>query len=220
MMPGTADPLIRYEGGPVAAIGRRDRGRNRLVRPDVDYWRGAMRCAGRPKVERFDPVRDSTSVTITHSTPADGGATGAPLDGRGRRPYLAWPAAGDGLPGAAGRRYGERVQRDEGDHGLFRFDGRGAVIASLLIANRGEIACRIIRTARRLGVRTVAVYSDADAKALHVREADEAVHIGPSPARESYLVGGQDHRRREGDGAEAIHPGYGFLSRMRISPRR
>ena len=60
---------------------------------------------------------------------------------------------------------------------------------SLLIANRGEIACRIIRTARRLGIRTVAVYSDADAKALHVREADEAVHIGPSPARESYLVG-------------------------------
>jgi len=63
------------------------------------------------------------------------------------------------------------------------------VIQSLLIANRGEIACRIIRTAREMGIRTVAVYSDADAKALHVREADEAVHIGPSPARESYLVG-------------------------------
>ena len=63
------------------------------------------------------------------------------------------------------------------------------MIKSLLIANRGEIACRIIRTARQLGIRTVAVYSDADAKALHVREADEAVHIGPSPARESYLVG-------------------------------
>ena len=63
------------------------------------------------------------------------------------------------------------------------------MIQSLLIANRGEIACRIIRTARRLGIRTVAVYSDADARALHVRQADEAVHIGPSPARESYLVG-------------------------------
>ena len=63
------------------------------------------------------------------------------------------------------------------------------MMKSLLIANRGEIACRIIRTARRLGIRTVAVYSDADAKALHVRQADEAVHIGPSPARESYLVG-------------------------------
>ena len=63
------------------------------------------------------------------------------------------------------------------------------MIISLLIANRGEIACRIIRTARRLGIRTVAVYSDADANALHVRQADEAVHIGPSPVRESYLVG-------------------------------
>ena len=63
------------------------------------------------------------------------------------------------------------------------------MISSLLIANRGEIACRIIRTARAMGVQTVAVYSDADAKALHVRMADEAVHIGPSAARESYLVG-------------------------------
>ena len=63
------------------------------------------------------------------------------------------------------------------------------MISSLLIANRGEIACRIIRTARRLGIRTVAVYSDADASALHVRQADQAVHIGAAPARESYLVG-------------------------------
>jgi 3-methylcrotonyl-CoA carboxylase alpha subunit len=86
------------------------------------------------------------------------------------------------------------------------------VIASLLIANRGEIACRIIRTARRLGIRTVAVYSDADAKALHVREADEAVHIGPSPARESYLVGDRIIAAAKETGAEAIHPGYGFLS--------
>ncbi len=86
------------------------------------------------------------------------------------------------------------------------------MIESLLIANRGEIACRIIRTARRLGVRTVAVYSDADAKALHVREADEAVHIGPSPARESYLVGEKIIAAARETGAEAIHPGYGFLS--------
>ncbi|WP_166036660.1 acetyl/propionyl/methylcrotonyl-CoA carboxylase subunit alpha [Sphingosinicella sp. YJ22] len=86
------------------------------------------------------------------------------------------------------------------------------MIASLLIANRGEIACRIIRTARRLGIRTVAVYSDADAKALHVREADEAVHIGPSPARESYLVGEKIIAAAKATGAEAIHPGYGFLS--------
>ncbi|MDK2761988.1 MAG: ATP-grasp domain-containing protein [Sphingopyxis sp.] len=86
------------------------------------------------------------------------------------------------------------------------------MIQSLLIANRGEIACRIIRTAREMGIRTVAVYSDADAKALHVREADEAVHIGPSPARASYLVGEQIIAAAKATGAEAIHPGYGFLS--------
>jgi len=86
------------------------------------------------------------------------------------------------------------------------------VITSLLIANRGEIACRVIRTARRLGIRTVAVYSDADAKALHVRMADEAVRIGPSPARESYLVGERIIEAAKATGAEAIHPGYGFLS--------
>ncbi len=86
------------------------------------------------------------------------------------------------------------------------------MIASLLIANRGEIACRIIRTARAMGIRTVAVYSDADAGALHVRQADEAVHIGPSPARESYLVGDKIIAAAIASGAEAIHPGYGFLS--------
>ena len=86
------------------------------------------------------------------------------------------------------------------------------MISSLLIANRGEIACRIIRTARELGVRTVAVYSDADAGALHVRMADEAVHIGPSAARESYLVGERIIAAAKESGAEAIHPGYGFLS--------
>ncbi|HEX6072670.1 MAG TPA: biotin carboxylase N-terminal domain-containing protein, partial [Sphingomicrobium sp.] len=86
------------------------------------------------------------------------------------------------------------------------------MITSLLIANRGEIACRVTRTARRLGIRTVAVYSDADAKALHVRMADEAVHIGPSPARESYLVGERIIEAAKATGAEAIHPGYGFLS--------
>ena len=86
------------------------------------------------------------------------------------------------------------------------------LIQSLLIANRGEIACRIIRTARQMGIRTVAVYSDADAKALHVQEADEAVHIGPSPARESYLVRDKIIAAALSTGAEAIHPGYGFLS--------
>ncbi|RZV34039.1 MAG: acetyl/propionyl/methylcrotonyl-CoA carboxylase subunit alpha [Sphingomonadaceae bacterium] len=86
------------------------------------------------------------------------------------------------------------------------------MISKLLIANRGEIACRIIRTAREMGVATVAVYSDADAKALHVRSADEAVHIGSSPAAESYLVGDKIIAAAKETGAEAIHPGYGFLS--------
>jgi 3-methylcrotonyl-CoA carboxylase alpha subunit len=86
------------------------------------------------------------------------------------------------------------------------------MLKSVLIANRGEIACRVIRTAQALGIRTVAVYSDADAKALHVRMADEAVHIGPSPARESYLVGDKIIEAARATGAEAIHPGYGFLS--------
>jgi len=86
------------------------------------------------------------------------------------------------------------------------------VIQSLLVANRGEIACRVIRTARQLGIRTVAVYSDADRDALHVRQADEAVHIGPSPAAESYLRGDRIIAAAQEAGAEAIHPGYGFLS--------
>ena len=86
------------------------------------------------------------------------------------------------------------------------------MIAKLLIANRGEIACRIIRTARAMGIATVAVYSDADTKALHVRQADEAVHIGPSPAAESYLRGDRIIAAALETGAEAIHPGYGFLS--------
>ncbi|MDB4941272.1 MAG: Methylcrotonyl-CoA carboxylase biotin-containing subunit [Labilithrix sp.] len=83
---------------------------------------------------------------------------------------------------------------------------------SLLIANRGEIACRIIGTARRLGLRTVAVYSDADAGARHVRLADEAVHLGPAAARESYLVVDKIIAAAKATGAQAIHPGYGFLS--------
>ena len=83
---------------------------------------------------------------------------------------------------------------------------------SLLIANRGEIACRIIRTARRLGVRTIAVYSEADRGALHVRLADEAVEIGPAEARQSYLDGERILRVARETGAAAIHPGYGFLS--------
>jgi 3-methylcrotonyl-CoA carboxylase alpha subunit len=86
------------------------------------------------------------------------------------------------------------------------------MLKSLLIANRGEIACRVIRTARRLGLRTVAVYSEADRGALHVRVADEAVCIGPAPARESYLNASRIIDVARERGCEAIHPGYGFLS--------
>jgi propionyl-CoA carboxylase alpha chain len=83
---------------------------------------------------------------------------------------------------------------------------------SLLIANRGEIACRIIKTAKGMGIRTIAVYSDADRDALHVKMADEAVHIGPAPARESYLSIERIVAACKASGAEAVHPGYGFLS--------
>ena len=86
------------------------------------------------------------------------------------------------------------------------------MFSKILIANRGEIACRVIRTARKLGVKTVAVCSDADARALHVALADEAVHIGPSPVAESYLRGDVIIAAAKATGAEAIHPGYGFLS--------
>jgi len=82
----------------------------------------------------------------------------------------------------------------------------------ILIANRGEIACRVIKTARRMGIQTVAVYSDADARAPFVQMADEAVHIGPPPASESYLIADKIIAACKQTGAEAVHPGYGFLS--------
>ncbi|MGL4279956.1 MAG: acetyl-CoA carboxylase biotin carboxylase subunit, partial [Albidovulum sp.] len=82
----------------------------------------------------------------------------------------------------------------------------------ILIANRGEIACRVIKTARKMGIKTVAVYSDADRNALHVKMADEAVHIGPPPANQSYIVIDRIMEAIRQTGAEAVHPGYGFLS--------
>jgi propionyl-CoA carboxylase alpha chain len=87
-----------------------------------------------------------------------------------------------------------------------------AMFKKILIANRGEIACRVIKTARAMGIKTVAVYSDADAGALHVEMADEAIHIGPPPAAESYIVIDKILDAIKQSGAEAVHPGYGFLS--------
>ncbi|MGB8622704.1 MAG: acetyl/propionyl/methylcrotonyl-CoA carboxylase subunit alpha [Paracoccaceae bacterium] len=86
----------------------------------------------------------------------------------------------------------------------------------ILIANRGEIACRVIKTARNMGINTVAIYSDADKNALHVSMADEAVHIGPSPANQSYIVIDRVMEAIRASGAEAVHPGYGFLSENKL----
>jgi len=82
----------------------------------------------------------------------------------------------------------------------------------ILIANRGEIACRVMRTAKRMGIKTVAVYSDVDSHAQHVKMADEAIHIGASPAAESYLIEERILDAMKTTGAQAVHPGYGFLS--------
>src|SRR3954463_7771125 len=86
------------------------------------------------------------------------------------------------------------------------------MFSKILIANRGEIACRVIRTAKRMGINTVAVYSDADARAPHVKMADEAVRLRPPPPSESYLQGERIIHACKATGAEAVHPGYGFLS--------
>jgi len=86
------------------------------------------------------------------------------------------------------------------------------VFEKILIANRGEIACRVIKSARKMGIKTVAVYSDADRDALHVQMADEAVHIGPPPSAQSYLLKDRILQACQDTGAQAVHPGYGFLS--------
>jgi propionyl-CoA carboxylase alpha chain len=93
------------------------------------------------------------------------------------------------------------------------------MFSKILIANRGEIACRVIKTARRMGIKTVAVYSDADKDALHVEMADEAVHIGPPAAAESYLVIDKIVDACKATGAQAVHPGYGFLSERAAFPK-
>jgi propionyl-CoA carboxylase alpha chain len=94
------------------------------------------------------------------------------------------------------------------------------MFTKILIANRGEIACRVILTAKKMGIRTVAVYSDADADARHVELADEAVHIGAAPSRESYLQADKIIAACKQTGAQAVHPGYGFLSENEAFARR
>src|SRR5690606_33669343 len=93
-----------------------------------------------------------------------------------------------------------------------RDGGRVSMFDKILVANRGEIACRIIKSARKMGIATVAVYSEADEKARHVEMADEAVFIGAAPSRQSYLDGDRILAACKATGAQALHPGYGFLS--------
>src|SRR5687767_14205836 len=123
-----------------------------------------------------------------------------------RLPFSGAPGSRRVLPPAS---RGRRVRRVVDGGSL---EDEALMFTKILIANRGEIACRVIRTARRMGIATVAVYSDADARSPHVRMADEAVHIGPSPAAESYLRADKIIAACKATGAEAVHPGYGFLS--------
>src|SRR6185437_6176024 len=120
-----------------------------------------------------------------------------------------------GDPGRS-RRQPVRHRRGAGGHEGVPRQAQAKVgrlmFSKILIANRGDIACRVIKTARRLGIRTVAVYSDADANSRHVAMADEAVHIGGSAARDSYLVVDRILEAATRMGAQAVHPGYGFLS--------
>ena len=94
------------------------------------------------------------------------------------------------------------------------------MFTKILIANRGEIACRVIATAKKMGIATVAVYSDADKEARHVKLADEAVHIGAAPSRESYLLADKIIAACKQTGAQAVHPGYGFLSENEAFAKR
>src|SRR5690606_25159581 len=150
----------------------------------------------------------STASTTSSSRPAISTA----FHGRrcGRTAWCGWKARRT-RPSCSSRRSSTRCWRSSRQAHNASSEEE-PMFDKILIANRGEIACRVIRTARRMGVATVAVYSDADAGALHVAMADEAVHIGPSPVGESYLVAERIIDAAKATGAEAVHPGYGFLS--------
>src|SRR6516225_9478115 len=110
--------------------------------------------------------------------------------------------------------------QDHANFGIGTPGPKKSMFKKILIANRGEIACRVIKTARRMGIKTVAVYSEADKDARHVELADEAVCIGPAASKESYLVADKIIAACKQTGAQAVHPGYGFLSENEDFSRR
>src|SRR2546429_6627298 len=152
---------------------------------------------GRRGVQGPDPaaVRGSGQAVLLHR---------AAVARRSDRP--------DGHPDGAWAGLVGRGQRAAGTRSLRRFQDVSGMFDSVLIANRGEIAVRIIDTVRKLGMRAIAVYSDADADARHVRESDLAIRIGPAAARESYLSIDRIIAAAKESGVAAIHPGYGFLA--------
>src|SRR5262245_52611886 len=127
---------------------------------------------------------------------------------RTRRAPSPWPRPCATRSSRISTRFGRVVDEFSGGPGA----PRRSPMKKVMIANRGEIACRVIRSCKALGLKTVALYSEADAKAKHVAEADEAQSIGPAPAKQSYLVIDNILAAAKAAGADAVHPGYGFLA--------